>query len=63
MREYEIRVLSAGQIILITSQLQVNDHAAIRSAQTIAADRPFEVWRGMDCVYAGSGNLRTSTAH
>jgi len=63
MREYEIRVLSGGQIILITSQLQVSDHAAINSALKIAADRPFEVWRGVDCIYGGSNTLGTSTAH
>jgi hypothetical protein len=63
MHEYEIRVLSAGQIILITSQLQISDHAAIRSAQKIAADRPFEVWRGANCIYAGSTSLPAPTAH
>jgi hypothetical protein len=51
MHEYEIRVLSAGRTVLITSQIQLSDHAAIRSGKKIAADKPFEVWRGLDCIY------------
>src|SRR5438067_2110488 len=47
MHEYEIRVLSAGRTVLITSQIQLSDHAAIRSGRKMAADKPFEVWRGL----------------
>ena len=52
MREYEIRVLSSGHVALIVEEIHFNDHAAIRSARKYAGDRPFEVWRGVDCIYA-----------
>ena len=52
MQEYEIRVLSSGHPILITEAKYFSDHAAVRSAKSLAADRPFEVWRGSDCIYA-----------
>jgi hypothetical protein len=51
MHEYEIRVLSAGRTVLITSQIQLSDQAAIQSGKKIAADKPFEVWCGLDCIY------------
>ena len=54
MREYEIRVLSSGHATLIIEQTHLSDHAAIRSARKFAGDRPFEVWRGVDCIYASA---------
>jgi hypothetical protein len=55
MGEYEIRVLNSnGTCSAIIEQIQLNDHAAIRSAQKMARGQPFEVWRGLDCIYAGS---------
>ena len=55
MDEYEIRVLNSnGTCSAIIEQIQLNDHAAIRSAQRIAKEKKFEVWRGLDCIYAGS---------
>jgi hypothetical protein len=54
MREYEIRVLSSGHTTMITEQTHLSDHAAVRSARKFACDRPFEVWRGADCIYAPS---------
>lgn len=52
MHEYEIRILkSDGSCSAIIEQIQVSDHAAIRSAQRIAQKRPFEVWRELDCIY------------
>lgn len=52
MREYEIRVLSSGHATMIIEEIHLNDHAAVRSARKFAGDRPFEVWRGIDCIYA-----------
>ena len=58
MREYEIRILrSDGICSAIIEQVQLNDHAAIRSAQKMARGQKFEVWRGLDCVYGASGRL------
>ncbi len=52
MHEYEIRLLSAGHTIAIIEEVQFSDHAAIRSGKKVAGDRPFEVWRGLDCIYS-----------
>lgn len=51
MRNYEIRVLSSGHPIVIVEEVHISDHAAVRSAKSLAAGRPFEVWRGLDCIY------------
>jgi hypothetical protein len=52
VQEYEIRVLSAGHPILIVDAGYGSDHAAVRSAKELAQDRPFEVWRSLECIYA-----------
>ena len=52
MREYEIRVLSSGHPIAIIEATHLSDHAAVRSAKDLAGDKSFEVWRGVDCIYA-----------
>jgi hypothetical protein len=52
MQQYEIRVLSSGHPISIIEAGYFSDHAAVRSAKNLAKDRPFEVWRGLDCIYA-----------
>ena len=56
MREYEIRVLSAGHATLIIEQMNLNDCAAIRSARKISDGREFEVWRGTDRIYPPTKN-------
>jgi hypothetical protein len=51
MHEYEIRILhDDGTPALICEEVQLNDQAAIRSASRMALGRPFEVWRGLDCI-------------
>jgi hypothetical protein len=50
MREYEIRVLGRSQTVI--EVIHLNDHAAIRAAKKLAGDKPFEVWRGLDCIYS-----------
>jgi hypothetical protein len=57
MHEYEIRVLSAGHTILIATDVQPSDSAAIRWGKKIAADKQFEVWSGSECIYGGSSTL------
>jgi len=52
MQECEIRVLSSGHPVIIIDTKYVNDHAAVRSAKILAGNRPFEVWRDLDCIYA-----------
>jgi len=52
MYEYEIRVLSSGHPIVITEAMHLSDHEAVRSARNLAGERLFEVWRGLDCIYA-----------
>jgi len=52
MREYEIRVFSHGRSQTVIEVMHLNDHAAIRAAKKMAGDRPFEVWRDLDCIYS-----------
>ncbi len=54
MHEYQIRVLSSGHPIVIIEAMHLSDHDAVRAAKNVAGDRPFEVWRGLDCIYAPS---------
>jgi hypothetical protein len=55
MREYEIRILrSDRKTDIIMGMMHLSDHAAIRAAKKLAEARPFEVWRGLDCIYAGA---------
>ena len=52
MHEYEIRILRADKTTAtVIEVLHLNDNAAIRSAKKMAEARPFEVWRGVNCVY------------
>lgn len=52
MHEYEVRVLSSGHAIFIIEEIHLSDHAAMRSAKNLAGEKAFEVWRGLDCIYA-----------
>jgi hypothetical protein len=54
MQEYEIRILNQGHGDTIIEVVHLNDHAAVRAARKMARDKAFEVWRGLDCIYAGS---------
>jgi hypothetical protein len=56
MHEYEIRILSAGHTVAVIDEVQRSDSVAIRSAKKFAGTRPFEVWRGSDCVYGSSSS-------
>lgn len=57
MHEYEIRVLNTdGSTALVCEEVQLHDTAAIRSASRIALGRPFEVWRGLDCIRPAPGS-------
>lgn len=60
MREYEIRVLSSGHATVIIEQTHLSDHAAVRSARKFAGNLPFEVWRGLDCIYAPEKKARAA---
>jgi hypothetical protein len=54
MREYEIRILCANRNTdMFIEVMHLNDHAAIRAAKKFAGSSPFEVWRGLDCIYDG----------
>jgi len=63
MHEYEIRVLSSEHAALIVEEIHLNDQAAIRSARKFAGDRPFEVWRGVDCIHATGKAPETEADH
>jgi hypothetical protein len=52
MHEYEIRILHADRTTdTVIEVAHLNDNAAIRAAKKLAEARPFEVWRGLDCIY------------
>jgi len=53
MKHYEIRVFNShGKTSLIFHQLHVNDRAAIQAAKEVAGEQAFDLWRGMDCIFA-----------
>lgn len=53
MKYYEIRVFNLhGRTSLVYHQLHLNDWMAIQAAKEIAGDQAFDLWRGMDCIYA-----------
>jgi hypothetical protein len=56
MQGYEIRILGQGHGDIIIEVVHLNDNAAVRSARKMAEGKPFEVWRGLDCVYGGARN-------
>jgi hypothetical protein len=52
MHDYEIRILNGkGGSLAYVEVLEPSDNRAIWSAKHMARGRPFEVWRGIDCVY------------
>jgi hypothetical protein len=51
MDHYEIRILpSPGFPTMVMAGVQLSDFEAIRSARKMARGRPFEVWKGLECV-------------
>ena len=51
MRAYEIRILKNDRdMSLVFSSSQPNDEVAICVARKLAADRPLEVWRDLECI-------------
>jgi hypothetical protein len=56
MPNYEIRLRKRHGGTCAYRANRMSDFAAVRTAQTIAADGDaIEVWKGMDCVYASEG--------
>jgi len=51
MHTYEIRILCKGRGHTIIAIMHLNDSTAIQAARTLAAGRPFEVWRDLDCIH------------
>lgn len=55
MHEYEIHILRADRTTaMVMETMQLNDNAAVRAGKKIAEARPFEVWRGLDCIYGST---------
>jgi hypothetical protein len=55
MHDYEIRILAPGKDRgrrghTIIEVMHLNDSTAIRAARSLAAGRPFEVWRGIERI-------------
>ncbi|HJT44315.1 MAG TPA: hypothetical protein VJ750_12545 [Rhizomicrobium sp.] len=51
MQDYEIRIQTTGRTQTIIEMMHLNDHTAIRAAETLAAGRAFEVWRDLECIH------------
>jgi hypothetical protein len=51
MQDYEIRIRCNGRGYTHIEILYLNDSTAIRAAEILAGGRPFEVWRGLDCIH------------
>jgi hypothetical protein len=51
MQDYEFRILCSGRGHTIVAVMHLNDSTAIRAAEVLAAGRPFEVWRDLECIY------------
>ena len=55
MQDYEIRIFGPEKELgnrnhTIIEVMHVNDSNAIRAARSLAAGRPFEVWRGIERI-------------
>jgi len=55
MKDYEIRILGpekeqGRRNHTIIEVIHLNDSTAIRAARSLAAGRPFEVWRGIERI-------------
>jgi hypothetical protein len=51
MQPYEIRILFKDRGYSLIEMLHLNDYTAIRAAEALAAGRPFEVWRDLECIH------------
>jgi hypothetical protein len=61
MQQYEIHVGKDDRNRRIYPCLQLNDHAAIRRAQSLAKQfEEVEVWRAEVCVYARAAQMQGS---
>jgi len=53
MKQYEIRVFDdKGKTSLVFHRTHSDDQVAIEDAIELAGDRAFDLWRGMDCLFA-----------
>jgi hypothetical protein len=57
MHEYEIRILAEDKTLLVMEEVHLCDSAAIRAGEKLAANRAFEVWRGLGCIFDKSGTV------
>jgi hypothetical protein len=58
MNGYEIRILNThGSAAIASAATYYNDDAAICSAQKLARNRQFEVWRGLNRIFPSRTKL------
>jgi hypothetical protein len=62
MQDYEIRIFGANKDHgrrghTIIEMMHLNDSTALRSARSLAAGRPFEVWRGLERIDFEAGTV------
>lgn len=52
MHEYQIRIFDiGGNPLLVAEEIHLRDRTAINAAHRQARGRPYEVWRGQDCIF------------
>ncbi len=57
MHQYEIRILRADKTTATVMEVaHLSDLAALKAAKRIAGEKPFEVWRDLDCIYRRAPN-------
>jgi hypothetical protein len=63
MQAYEIRILKPDHTTaFVIAEMAISDSAALQSAQRIAKDKAFELWRDLECLSAPSRNTEAGTA-
>ena len=65
MNVYEVRILgeTSGKGGIVLQAQYLSDVAAVRAAKKLADGRPFEVWRGIQCVYAATPAMYLNPAN
>jgi hypothetical protein len=58
MREYEYIIFGHdGRPVLTVAQAHLNDVTAVKSANSFADGREFEVWRDLDCIHPATTTM------
>ncbi len=51
MHEYEVRIFDGKAVSTVLAVAYLSNNMAVSGAKRLAQGKPFEVWRGLDCVF------------